>query len=121
MSYDEGTEETLSISNKHSKMGIASFVISLLQGLITIATIVMAGVVTTWGPQSEHQTAFMIIGLIIFGGIFVHITGVGLGIAGICQRNTKKVLSILGLIFNIGAVLVVLFIMGIGVIATQNM
>ncbi len=121
MSHDEEMIEPQEASSKHSKMGIASFIISIVQGIVTMVTMVMAGVVTTWGPQAEHQTAFMIIGFIIFGGIFAHITGTGLGIAGVCQRNSKKVFSVLGLILNFGAVLVILLIMGIGIVATRNM
>ena len=119
MINDQEISDNPNIHQKHSKMGVASFIISLVQGGINVIAVISAGVLTTLGPQDEHEIGFMIIGLVIFGGIFAHLTGVGLGIAGIVQRNTKKVLSILGLIFNLGAILVVLMLMIMGMAATQ--
>ncbi|HEU0264454.1 MAG TPA: hypothetical protein VFR01_01875 [Geobacterales bacterium] len=107
------TEEAL----KHSGYGIASFVVSLVQGVLTMAVIVGAGMMSTMGPQQDHQVGFMIVGLFIFLGIFVHLVGVGLGITGLVQKNRKRVFSILGLIFNAVALLVVLLLMVVGFMA----
>lgn len=105
---------------KHSGMGIASFVIAIAQGILTVIVIVVAGILTTMGPQSEHQGAFMIVGLVIMGGMLLHLIGIGLGIAGACQKNRKKIFSILGLILNICAILIVVFLIVVGMMAKNT-
>jgi len=103
------------IPRKHSRMGIASFIIALAQGFLTLLVIIFAGILTMSGPQHENEAGFAVLGLFIIGGIFTHLVGVGLGIAGMVQKNRKKVFSILGFVFNITVILFVILLMLIGV------
>ena len=102
---------------KHSGLGIASFIIALLQGLLTYMVILIAGVLAAAGPQRDNEVGFMIVGLLIITGIFTHCVGAGLGIAGLVQKNRKKVFAVLGLILNACALLMVLALMLVGLAA----
>jgi len=99
---------------KHSGLGIASFVIAIVQGFITAVVVIVAGVLTVKDPEQTNDMAFMLLGLFVIAGIFVHLTGAGLGIAGVIQGNRKKIFSILGLIFNVASLLAVAALMIIG-------
>lgn len=107
---------TPDIPKIHSRMGIASFIIALAQGFLTLLVIIFAGILTTMGPQHENEAGFAILGLFVIGGIFTHLVGMGLGIAGMVQKSRKKVFSILGFVFNITVILFVIFLMIIGMI-----
>ncbi|MCK5306402.1 MAG: hypothetical protein KAJ66_04645 [Candidatus Omnitrophica bacterium] len=85
---------------KHSGFGISSFVISLVIGVGEIFVIGIAAFLGAQGQMSEENTAMMVVGLAIMAGLMINLAGVGLAIAGICQKNKKKMFSILGLIFN---------------------
>lgn len=107
-------EEKKNAPVKHSALGISSFVIGILQSLLTFSIIFIAGL--TYNNQPENQgVIFTIVGLLIFGGIFIHLIGTGLGIAGLVQKNRKKIFSILGLIFNISCILIVLLLILVGI------
>ena len=96
---------------KHSGLGIASFIIALLQGFMNLVVVLIAGVLAAAGPQRGNEVGFMIVGLLVLTGIFTHCVGAGLGIAGLVQKNRKKVFAILGLILNAVALLMVLSLM----------
>jgi len=95
----QSQEET---SQKHSGYGIASFVIALISGLLTIGFCVFA----IWiGDQSTSFTGSLGIGeLAVFGlcgtSMLLNLVGVGLGIVGVVQKDVNKVFGILGLVFN---------------------
>jgi len=99
----------------HSRMGIASFIIALAQGFLTLLVIIFAGILTMGDPQQENEAGFAVLGLFVIGGIFTHLVGVGLGIGGMVQRSRKKVFSILGFVFNITVILFVILLIVIGV------
>ena len=63
-------QQQYDIPQKHSRMGIASFIIALGQGLFTLLLIILAGVLTSRGRQQENQAAFTVLGLFLIFGIF---------------------------------------------------
>ena len=87
---------------KHSGLGVASFVLSVLIGALDFAVFVIAGVVETSTPggMNEESLVAVVIGLLIIGSLFANVGGIGLGIAGIIQKNRQKVFSILGVAFH---------------------
>lgn len=103
---------------KHSGLGIASFCISLFAGLIMIVMIVLAGMLAASG-QSEDSLGFALVGLGIIGMGVLLMVALGLGIAGVCMRDTKKLFAILGLVFSAVGLLGVGGIMLIGILAEQ--
>jgi hypothetical protein len=112
-------QQQYDIPQKHSRMGIASFIIALGQGLVTLLLIVLAGILASMGRQQENEAGFMILGLFFIVGIFDHLVGVVLGIAGAVQKSRKKVFAILGLVLNTLALLFVVLLIVIGLIAEQ--
>ncbi|MSP60075.1 MAG: hypothetical protein EXR72_06975 [Myxococcales bacterium] len=88
---------------KHSGLGIASFVISLIAGPGMFIVIAAGGLMAASAPGGEldeKSGAAIGIGLAIFGGMFVALIGAGLGIAGAVAKDRRRVFAVLGLIFN---------------------
>ncbi len=104
---------------KHSGLGIASFIVSLMVGAVEFLVIMAAGIIeaTTPGGMDEQSMAAIVVGLFILGGLMANMAGVGLGIAGLVQRDRKKVFSTLGLVFNGTAILGIVMLMVIGTMA----
>jgi hypothetical protein len=90
------------MDEQHSGMGIASFVISLVMGVIVFVLIVVAGVAEASTPDglSENSPVAVLLGLLIIGCLVVSAVGLDLGIAALAQRGRKHVLSVLGTTFN---------------------
>lgn len=101
---------------KNSGLGIASFITSVVSGVLIFVTIVVAGVlqVTTPGGVDENSAANIIIGLFIIGFLFAALVAIGLGIGGLFQKERKKIFSILGIIFSSVTLLCTVFVIIIG-------
>jgi hypothetical protein len=84
---------------KHSGLGIASFVIAIAMFVLEFVLIAVAGVleVTTPGGIDEKSAAAILLGLGVLGGLFVDMFAIGLGIAGLCQRDVKKLIGVVWL------------------------
>ena len=99
--YQQGFQVT-----KHSGLGIASFVLAMMIGLFEFVLIVFAGIMETMTPGGMDEESL--------AGLAGNLAGVGLGIAGLVQRQRKKVFSTLGLIFNGGIIFGIIFLLILG-------
>jgi hypothetical protein len=101
---------------KHSGLGIASFIISIIVGILIFLLVVIAGIMetTTSGGINENSAGALILGATIFALIALDVVGLGLGIAGCSQKNKKKIFAILGTIFAAATALgtIVMIIIG---------
>lgn len=90
------------VAPKHSGMGVVSFIISLLSFFIFVCTIIAGGIIAMKNPDTLSQPggASVVIGMLILMGFFLCFVGIGLGIAGLVQKDRKKIFALLGLIFN---------------------
>ena len=100
-----------------SGIGIASFIISLLSGIMLFVLVVIAGIleVSSSGGMDEESIAAVLVGLFLLLFIGTSVLGFGLGIGGLFQSSRKRVFAVLGTLFasiNIFS-LVALFILGI--------
>ena len=104
--------------NKHSRMGIASFVIAILSVVAIVALFVVAGFLVAQLSQSvdfqnanpqelqrdlQNQPGFIglaLAGIGIFVTLLVSLVGFALGVAGMIQGRRKKLFAILGTVFN---------------------
>ena len=88
---------------RHSGFGIVSFILSMGSGLLSVAMVVVAGVMeaSTPGGMSEDDPMVVLVGLGILAGGFAMLISTIFGIAGLFQHNRKKVFAILGLVFSI--------------------
>ena len=102
---------------KHSGLGIASFIISIVIGMFDFFLVTIAGIVEATAPGGidEESVVAVAVGLSIFLGFGVSLIGIGLAIAGLIQKNRKKIFPILGLVFNLTIIIVVIGIMIIGI------
>ena len=100
----------------HSGLGIASFILSIGVGFLIFCTIVVAGVMqnSTPGGMDEKAPAVILVGLAIIGLVLLDVIAFGLGIAGLFQRNRKKVFAILGTIFSSLVILATILLIIVG-------
>lgn len=102
---------------KHSGLGIASFITSLVSGVILFILVVIAGVMeaSSIGGMDENSVGAVILGLFLIFFIAVCMVALGLGIGGLFQRERKKIFAILGVVFSGIAVMGVGLLMLIGI------
>lgn len=101
---------------KHSGFGIASFITSIVSGLLIFLIMVVAGVMeasTPGGIDEESAGAAMVV-LFLFAFLGATLVALGLGIAGLLQKERKKIFAILGTVFSAVTLVVTIFLMIIG-------
>jgi putative exporter of polyketide antibiotics len=86
------------VEQKHSKLGIASLVLAIVATLVFCVDIVLI-IGITGGTNTTSQSQLLDSALSCIAAISA-ITGLGLGIAAVVQKNTKKLFGILGLVIN---------------------
>jgi hypothetical protein len=104
------------MEQKHSGIGIASFVISIVAGILIFILLGIAGSLeaSTPGGIDENSTEAVMIGLAIIGLLFLNVLAVGLGIGGLLQKEQKKIFAILGTVFSSFFILGVIGLMVLG-------
>ncbi len=100
----------------HSGLGIASFIVCLFAGLGMFGMIALAGLTATSNPGAveEESAVVLLIGLLAFGMVGLDIVALVLGIAGLCQKNRKKVFAILGSILSFLGITGIVMLVAIG-------
>lgn len=101
---------------KHSGLGIASFITSIASGILIFVLIIIAGVIetTTPGGMDENSLTAVIIGLSFFAFLGISLIALGLGIAGLFQKDRKNILAILGTVFAAGTILITILLLVVG-------
>lgn len=91
------------MEKKHTGIGIASFITATVTMVLVFMVIVIAGVVevSTPGGLNEESPEAVIIGLVIIFLFVLLFVSFGLGIAGLFQKESKKVFPILGVVFSL--------------------
>lgn len=116
--------------HKQSKLGIASFVISLVSLLLVCIGFIIAfsyGIslaannpLTNPGMIDQSSPAILIASVLMCCSPGLSMLGMGLGIAAIVQKTEKKTLGIIGLVIN-GLILIsVCLLFGIGLLAQSG-
>ncbi|MBO1272981.1 hypothetical protein J3L11_15140 [Shewanella sp. 4t3-1-2LB] len=90
------------MNRPHSGLGISSFIVSLAAAILIFITLVIAGNLanTTPGGLDENSRTAMTIGFAIIGLVLLSLVALGLGIAGLFQKDRQKVFPILGTVFS---------------------
>ena len=101
---------------KHSGLGIASFIISILAGMILFVCVIIAGAMeaSTPGGIDEESAGAMIVGLVMFFCFFLEMLAIGIGIGGFFQKDRNKIFAILGIAFSIATCLGIIGLMILG-------
>ncbi|HET7932171.1 MAG TPA: hypothetical protein VFL63_12395 [Rhodanobacteraceae bacterium] len=104
------------MDQKHSGMGIAAFVLSLVAGVLMFLLIAIAGIMTASSPGGldEHSPVAIIVGLGMMLLLGIDVVAIGLGIAGLIQRDRKRLFPILGLVFALATILGTIFLVILG-------
>ncbi len=85
---------------KHSLLGIASFILSLVALLLVCVFFIFAYYLGSNANMASIQ-GMSVIGWVFICGIGIStLAGIGLGIAAVVQKAQSKVFGILGIIFN---------------------
>ena len=101
---------------KHSRLGIASFITSIVSGILIFLVIVIAGVMeaSTPGGMDEESAGAVMVGLFLFAFLGAALVALGLGIGGLLQKERKKIFAILGTVFSSVSLVVTIFIISLG-------
>jgi hypothetical protein len=118
MHYDEDMIDDEPPRLKHSGLGIASFLIALGACLLELVIISAAGVLeaTTPGGIDENSSVAVLLGLALFGGLFLDLFGIGLGIAALFQSHCNKLFAVLGVVLGSVVLLGVVTLVAVGVL-----
>lgn len=87
---------------KHSGLGIASFITSITSGILIFLLFVIAGVMEASSPGGidEDSVGAVVIGLFIIASLGLCLISIGLGIGGLLQKDRKTIFAILGTVFS---------------------
>lgn len=109
-------ERWQSPERRHSGVGIASFITSVISGLAIFGLVVAAGVLeeTTPGGVDEESVAAIVLGLFLLAFCFTSFIALGLGIGGCFHKNRKKVFAVLGTLFSALTLIGIVSIIALG-------
>ena len=84
--------------NGQSRLGIASLSLAVFNILITFIIFLIAGVweASAPGGVDEDSAAAIILGLSLFACIGINLVSMGLGIAGIVQKQRERICAFIG-------------------------
>ena len=101
---------------KHSGLGIASFITSIVSGILIFLVMVIAVVMeaSTPGGIDEESAGAVMVGLFLFAFLGATLVALGLGIGGLLQKERKKIFAILGTVFSAVSLVVTIFIVILG-------
>jgi hypothetical protein len=96
------------LTSKHSGLGIASFIISLLTGILMCVAIGGATILqaSSGGAIRSNTTVMAILGLFILALIFACLVALGLGIGALFQKNRKRVFGVLGIVISAATIVI---------------
>ena len=101
---------------KHSEYGIASFVISIVNGLFICSLFIYVITTQDWifAHRQASPTESLIMGTLGVAIIVLPLVGFILGLVGTRQHNRWKLFGVLGIVFNsLPLFVIVLFLSGL--------
>ena len=118
----EGMQNTERVKSKHSGFGVASFIISILAGLLMFLVFVIGTIMqlSTPGGMDQQSIQAMLVGLSIIALLFIDIVAVVLGIVGLFQKERKKLFAILGIIFSSATVISMIVLIIVGLLMSRG-
>ena len=98
METDHGIEKT---KPGHSVLGITSALIALVAFVFLIAILLVSAMTEAMRPGAiDYEPFAMLLGIVVIAVIFGCIAGIGLGVAGLRQKDRDTTFAIVGLIVN---------------------
>lgn len=107
--------QPVAASLPHSGLGIASFIITLVAGVMLLVLFGIAGMAET-RPNGLDEESLMagVLGLLVLLSALAQVVALGLGIAGLMQTGRSKIFGVLGTVFASTALLGSLLLMLLG-------
>lgn len=97
---------------KHSGIGLASFVISIITGIMVWGSMIYGMYLEEIMPHlSEDAPIFETLAYVAILGAVLCVFGSLLGICGVFHKNRRKIFSVLGLCINLTSILLIIFIL----------
>ncbi len=105
---------------KHSGIGIASFILSLFGPACFLLLVIAASALeaSTPGGLDENSTAAGILGVLLIAVLIISIVSFFLGVGALLQTDRKKVFSVLGLVFSAGGFFLEILLLLLGLVAS---
>ena len=99
-----------------SRLGIAALIISIFTAIGLFTLFLIAGVMesNTYGGIDEESAGAIIVGLFIFGFVFLDLLAIGLGIAGIFQKTRERITAIIGTSISSATLIILVSLIGVG-------
>ena len=98
---------------RHRGLGIASFIIAMVVLLLILLVFGVAGALRVSGVKSPAID--VVIGLAAIALWLANLVGIGLGIAGLIDKTSKKTFPILGLVIGAGTLAISVGVVLIGI------
>ena len=103
----------------HSGLGIASFVVSIVAGILLFLVIAVVGLMelSTPGGLEEDSAEILLIGVLAIAGVGAALLGLGLGVAGLLQKGRDTTFAVLGSVFSFAGIMGMIFLVLLGLTA----
>lgn len=104
------------MEQKHSGLGIASFILSMALGALIFLLFIVATMMeaSTPGGIDENSPGAILLGLFLVACLGIDVVAIGLGIAGLMQKDRKKAFSIMGIVFASTTIVGTIFLLILG-------
>ena len=99
---------------KHSGLGIASFIISLLNGVLMLILVIASAAMVNEG-LTENDPGMQLLGVVLLGSVVLTMVGGIFGIITCFQKTRKIFFGIIGLVLNAMTFLGIIILMIIGI------
>ena len=102
---------------RHSRFGIAAFVMALLVTLAECMTLGLGGAYAATNPVAYDNPTSLIrvtVGLFLICELMLNVLSAALAIAGLAQRNRRRSLAAIGLTFSVLPLLCVVALIVVG-------
>lgn len=102
--------------NKQSVLGIAAFILSCISFFAILVLVLLAGFIeaTTPGGMNETSIEAILIGSTLFAFIGLSLLGFVLGMAGLFQKERKKIFAIIAVLIAAATLILTIGIIVLG-------
>ncbi|RMG33271.1 MAG: hypothetical protein D6732_12315 [Methanobacteriota archaeon] len=97
----------------HSGLGLSSFIVALVTLFLQISLFIYSTIQQISDPYWLERTTFetSLVGFLMSLSFFLIIISIGLGIAGVFQKQRRKLFGVLGLLVDVGLILLWIFLL----------
>lgn len=98
--HDAGAPRQHAVRMPQSGLGIASFVIALVSGLVILAAIVFSALIVASGDAEQHMAVFGLVGIVVCAFLVLSLIGLILGFVALRRQDRRRTFGAIGLGLN---------------------